>query len=371
MSSATNSSDLGWQYGYLAPQPKTKNKNKKKTNNIICNLCGKVTSGGLSRFKKHIAHIKGDVAPCPNSTEEAKKIVSEHLELMEKQKLENKDAEPADELLNPKPKSKASRESIKRSKNKRSEENNSSSEDEIIPQKRRNRRTSGRSKDNKMIDTHVFEPFLEDLWSKIPEEKRGSFAYFDSLWFKMYKEEQTKTKVLEWIKNKEIFSKKYVFVPIVCWSHWSLLILCNFGESNPCMLLLDSLFDNDPNGLGPDIRRFIMDIYRSEGREENKKDMNKIPLLIPKVPQQTNGEECGAFVLYFIYHFLQNAPNDFNLQDYPYFLTEDWFTYDDFKNFGKEIESFSLSKKKSEDESKEMLDNDNGSSDECEIVDLD
>nr|POE55163.1 phosphate transporter pho1 like 3 [Quercus suber] len=69
-----------------------------------------------------------------------------------------------------------------------------------------------------------------------------------------------KAKVLTWIQ-KDIFSKKYVLVPIVCWHHWSLLIFCHFGESTksetrtPCMLLLDSLEKANPRQLESDIRK--------------------------------------------------------------------------------------------------------------------
>jgi BED zinc finger len=71
-----NSTDPGWQYGY-----------KKGKNIVVCGLCGKKTSGGIYRFKKHIAHVKGDVTPCPNSTEEVKRVIREHLEAFEKKKL--------------------------------------------------------------------------------------------------------------------------------------------------------------------------------------------------------------------------------------------------------------------------------------------
>ncbi|KAK5845138.1 hypothetical protein PVK06_001292 [Gossypium arboreum] len=36
--------------------------------NIVCKLCGKVVKGGIARFKEHIAHKIGNVAPCPNVT---------------------------------------------------------------------------------------------------------------------------------------------------------------------------------------------------------------------------------------------------------------------------------------------------------------
>ncbi|CAI0446317.1 unnamed protein product, partial [Linum tenue] len=70
--------------------------------------------------------------------------------------------------------------------------------------------------------------------------------------------------------------------------HWSLLILCNLGESlesengKPCMLLLDSLENAGPGRIEPDLRKFLLDIYRSEGRAVNKKLIHQIPLLIPK-----------------------------------------------------------------------------------------
>ncbi|XP_073013618.1 probable ubiquitin-like-specific protease 2A [Typha latifolia] len=215
----------------------------------------------------------------------------------------------------------------------------------------RNNRTD-KSNEHKKLDTNMFESYLEDLWSRISEDERISFAYIDCLWFSLYKDELTRTKVLRWIDSTNVFPRKYVFVPIVCWRHWSLLILCHFGEESsskangPCMLLLDSLQGTGPKRLEPDIRRFVLDIYKSQGWKENKEFISKIPLLIPKVPQQTNGEECGAFVLYFIYLFLQSAPDNFTHEGYPYFLKEDWFSLEDLENFQEEINSFSMKERR-------------------------
>ncbi|MFQ6669669.1 hypothetical protein Gotur_034826, partial [Gossypium turneri] len=54
------SNDIGWHFG--TPVPNTKG-------NVLCKLCGKVVKGGITRFKEHIAHKTGNVAPCPNVTE--------------------------------------------------------------------------------------------------------------------------------------------------------------------------------------------------------------------------------------------------------------------------------------------------------------
>lgn len=58
------SSDIGWEFGLLA-DPANLDKLK-------CKLCGKVVSGGIYRIKQHIVHIKGNVAPCPKSSDDDK-----------------------------------------------------------------------------------------------------------------------------------------------------------------------------------------------------------------------------------------------------------------------------------------------------------
>nr|KAJ0214084.1 hypothetical protein LSAT_V11C400215160 [Lactuca sativa] len=57
-----NSDDIGWEYGFFP--------DKNKLDRVKCNLCGKVISGGISRFKQHIAHVPGNVTACPNSTKD-------------------------------------------------------------------------------------------------------------------------------------------------------------------------------------------------------------------------------------------------------------------------------------------------------------
>ncbi|CAK7325979.1 unnamed protein product [Dovyalis caffra] len=192
--------------------------------------------------------------------------------------------------------------------------------------KKRFKHKNAVSKLKKELDSVDFDCYLENLWKSFSEDRKASFTYLDSLWFTMYAEASSGEKVLKWIKRKNILSKKYVLVPIVRWSHWSLLIFCHFGESmlseniTPCMLLLDSLDMANPKRLEPDIRKFVWDIYESEGRPVNKHMISQIPLLVPKVPQQRNDVECGNYVLYFINLFVQDAPENFSMEGYPYFV---------------------------------------------------
>ncbi|WCJ36212.1 Cysteine proteinases superfamily protein [Euphorbia peplus] len=220
-----------------------------------------------------------------------------------------------------------------------------------IPTRKRSKRKSRHNstvarvqKKNEKLDSGKFSLYFENLWRRFSEDKRTCFTYLDSLWFGLYMKTHYKGRVLTWIKKKQIFDKKYVLVPIVCWGHWCLLIFCHFGESlksevrKPCMLLLDSLEMANPRRFEPDIRKFVLDIYRSEGKAENEKLISHIPLLVPKVPQQKSSDDCGNYVLYYIHSFIQMAPNDFSVTEYPYFMDRQWFSPECVEPFLKELE---------------------------------
>ncbi|XP_059315060.1 probable ubiquitin-like-specific protease 2B isoform X2 [Lycium ferocissimum] len=190
-----------------------------------------------------------------------------------------------------------------------------------------------------------FDCYLKNIWSELPEDKKSLFLCLDSMWFSSYTTKAFKPKVLRWIKNKNIFSKKYVLVPIVLWNHWCLLIFCHLGESlesestTPCMLLLDSLQMANLQ-FEPEIRKFVSDIFKTEERPESQKLIKKIKLLVPKVPQQKNDTDCGKYVLYYISLFLDCAPENFSISEgYPYFMKEDWFTLDQLESFWQKLQT--------------------------------
>ncbi|KAL6193106.1 hypothetical protein ACLB2K_034190 [Fragaria x ananassa] len=59
-----NSSDVGWEYEMLI--------DPKRLDRVKCKLCGHEMSGGIHRLKQHVVGIKGQVAPCPKASAEAK-----------------------------------------------------------------------------------------------------------------------------------------------------------------------------------------------------------------------------------------------------------------------------------------------------------
>uniref|UniRef100_N1R429 Ubiquitin-like protease family profile domain-containing protein n=1 Tax=Aegilops tauschii TaxID=37682 RepID=N1R429_AEGTA len=141
-----------------------------------------------------------------------------------------------------------------------------------------------------------------DVWSCMDIKKKNDYVYLNPLWFNMYTDWDDKSRILKWIKAKKIFTRRYVFVPIVLWGHWSLLVLCNFGKTKylgtkkgPRMLLLDSLKKVKAERLQPIINRFIVDILKFEEREELEQFINEVELEFPKVPQQS-GVDCGKWM---------------------------------------------------------------------------
>ncbi|MQM23405.1 hypothetical protein Taro_056470 [Colocasia esculenta] len=118
------------------------------------------------------------------------------------------------------------------------------------------------------------------------EERFVDVTILDCFWYHMYL--NGSPKVMEWIKEKGIFSKTCTLVPIVDGGHWNLLILCNLGKSfnnnySLCMNLLDSLIISEPMKAEPTIRRFVKDLYHTQGKLASSRTISSIPLLLPKI----------------------------------------------------------------------------------------
>ncbi|MQL86876.1 hypothetical protein Taro_019410 [Colocasia esculenta] len=175
------------------------------------------------------------------------------------------------------------------------------------------------------------------------DERLVDVTILDCFWYHMYL--NGSPKVMDWIKEKGIFSKTYTFVPIVDGGHWNLLILCNLGKSfnnnySSYMILLDSLIISDPLKAEPTIRRFVKDLFHTQGKMASSRSIGSILLLLPKVPQQRDGKECGVFTHYYIYLFLKSAPATFSFTEYPYFMTTTWFSYLEIDAFKHKIRNF-------------------------------
>jgi hypothetical protein len=61
-----NRLDVGWQHGIDV------DKNSRK---VLCKYCQKIISGGIFRFKQHLACIRKDVEPCQQVPENVKQMI--------------------------------------------------------------------------------------------------------------------------------------------------------------------------------------------------------------------------------------------------------------------------------------------------------
>ncbi|ESQ48180.1 hypothetical protein EUTSA_v10020031mg [Eutrema salsugineum] len=62
--------DPGWEHGVAQDERKKK---------VKCNYCNKIVSGGINRFKQHLARIPGEVAPCKTAPEEVYVKIKENM----------------------------------------------------------------------------------------------------------------------------------------------------------------------------------------------------------------------------------------------------------------------------------------------------
>jgi len=147
---------------------------------------------------------------------------------------------------------------------------------------------------------------------------------------------ETYQKVLKkWTKDIDIFSKDFLFIPLIKDSHWFLVIICYIGNlipehSNghskphnhasediphkPTIIFMDSLNQYVPRN---EISKTISKYLSCELKEKRNMsgEINPIVLdeLYPKVPQQQNYYDCGLFVLEYIEKFLAEPEHNFNL----------------------------------------------------------
>ncbi|KAJ4954460.1 hypothetical protein NE237_011243 [Protea cynaroides] len=79
--------DPGWEHGIAQDDRKKK---------VKCNYCGKVVSGGVYRFKQHLARISGEVAYCRKAPEE---VYLKMKEILEGSRCSKKQRQSEDEEL--------------------------------------------------------------------------------------------------------------------------------------------------------------------------------------------------------------------------------------------------------------------------------
>ncbi|MQM06679.1 hypothetical protein Taro_039507, partial [Colocasia esculenta] len=185
------------------------------------------------------------------------------------------------------------------------------------------------------------------------------FEIFDSLWFNFCRLTSDGVyRIKSNVQKISLLKKSYSLLPICIWNHWQLVVICNKGDNDmPFLILFDSLHMGKPTRIENELKNFLKIAYEGKEMRAVADELKVIDLHVQKVPQQKGNTECGFMVLYFIFCFILIAPASFGTNDYPSFLTADWFSREEYEKFredlqGKRIhidaQSASTSKKRSE-----------------------
>uniref|UniRef100_A0A7S2ZEF4 Ubiquitin-like protease family profile domain-containing protein n=1 Tax=Rhodosorus marinus TaxID=101924 RepID=A0A7S2ZEF4_9RHOD len=176
-----------------------------------------------------------------------------------------------------------------------------------------------------IIDFYI--KFIEMF--ETPPRLRDQCYFFNSFFFNLL---FTSPKVIHhknvkrWTQEVDLFTKKYIFVPICRNSHWTLIVICNCGklpgwerdhdnpEDRPVMLIYDSLRTSSvASSYAVALKAYLAEEYQSKfaGKPDfTAPDFSKMTAWIPRVPSQSNEFDCGLYILQYIIAFLQDTPEE-------------------------------------------------------------
>ncbi|KAI7872215.1 hypothetical protein BDF14DRAFT_1757908 [Spinellus fusiger] len=154
---------------------------------------------------------------------------------------------------------------------------------------------------------------------RIAENTHIFSCFFFTDLFRTIHSTKTKFSGLEkWIPRTGLFNKKYAIIPVNERSHWYLMIACNIDRcipskvtgsnddeeaphAEPYIFSLDSLGCTRSRNL-EHFSNYLQ--YEAESRLGiSKSEFIKPTLISSNVPKQTNGTDCGLFLLHFVQHF--------------------------------------------------------------------
>eukprot|EP00592_Proboscia_alata_P003477 CAMPEP_0194371010 /NCGR_PEP_ID=MMETSP0174-20130528/19348_1 /TAXON_ID=216777 /ORGANISM="Proboscia alata, Strain PI-D3" /LENGTH=1104 /DNA_ID=CAMNT_0039148789 /DNA_START=158 /DNA_END=3472 /DNA_ORIENTATION=- len=185
---------------------------------------------------------------------------------------------------------------------------------------------------------------LIDFWMRWIWRKEihstSSVHFFTSHFFTTLHEEGPRA-VASWTakKNIDIFSKRFIFLPINRSLHWSLCVVVNPGhidsiamnieEKNgktiqnrdavdqgvcdaadaplSCIIFLDSLKAHKKNLIAKAVREWLNQEWARLKKSDNQSPFSPVTMKVydPKIPYQSNGWDCGVFICRYAYGLYQ------------------------------------------------------------------
>ncbi|XP_042017396.1 probable ubiquitin-like-specific protease 2B isoform X2 [Salvia splendens] len=203
------------------------------------------------------------------------------------------------------------------------------------------------------VNDTIIDFYIKYLKTRHNVDERTKFHFFNSFFFRkladMDKDPSSAfdgraafLRVRKWTRKVDLLEKDFILIPVNYNLHWSLIVICYFGEVAgykdrddesgrvPCILHMDSLRGTH-SGLKDLMQSYLWEEWKErqkgtcEDLHSNFKNLKFVPL---EVPQQQNSFDCGLFLLHYVELFLEEVPANFNIYKITpslNFLQEDWF----------------------------------------------
>ncbi|KAH9510200.1 SUMO1 sentrin specific peptidase 1 [Bulinus truncatus] len=120
--------------------------------------------------------------------------------------------------------------------------------------------------------------------------------------------------VKRWTKSVDIFSKKYIIIPVHLSMHWC---LCIVNMEKKAITYYDSMGGKNPNCL-----RAVLNYLRDESIAKNQPNFKENEWQIKHAednPQQMNGGDCGMFMCKYAEYITRGKEITFTQEHMPYF----------------------------------------------------
>jgi hypothetical protein len=232
--------------------------------------------------------------------------------------------------------------------------------------------------DSEFVNDTVIDYYINYLLDKIHEGGGSSaclssddvFIFSTFFYKKLTSKAHMHDKMERWTKNVDLFSRKYVFIPVCSNLHWSLALVCNkrdykggkLDDIQVSIIHVDSMYNGHcTNNITKVLRKYLeSEWHRSLGDEssichqvakestiytngERKFSYDRVLGGRIKTPKQNNFCDCGLFLLKFIQKFLFQPPESLEVMRVESKFTvnpvmapshkskafEDWFTVAD------------------------------------------
>ena len=152
-------------------------------------------------------------------------------------------------------------------------------------------------------DTYLNDIVI-DFYQKFVFQDAPDVQVFNSHFYTQYCKHGFE-KVERWALKVDIFGKRTIIVPICLDLHWSLGIVQ--WRPRLSITLLDSLGNyHRKSRIVTRLKKFFQQEWNAKKPGEPMTfSMDKLELLTPKTPIQTNSSDCGVYMLMFAQFYLQ------------------------------------------------------------------